>query len=170
MKTLLAFLLTLLLLGCAPAEQPRLPALGRAEISGARLWQRISAEADFEHWAFWPGHEELQPGQSPHGQFHEVYINYLLEEALPAAGRRAPNGSLIVKENFDADRRPTNLTVMAKVEGYDPANGDWFWAAYDPQGKVQAEGRLQSCIDCHEGMKDNDYIIIRRLDLSLPEQ
>jgi hypothetical protein len=149
---------------CAKPVEPTLPPLSAAEISGARLWQRISSESDYDHWAFWPGHEGMRPGQSPHGRFHEVYVNNTLATALPIAARKAPAGAIIVKENFDANKKLTGLTVMAKVEGYNPDRGDWFWAAYAPDGKVNAEGKPQSCIDCHAGMKDNDYVIIRRLE------
>jgi hypothetical protein len=155
---------------CAKKVEPRLPALTASEISAARLWTRITAESDWDLWASWPGYEGKQPGQSPHGQFHEIYIDNVLAGALPIASRVAPNGSIIVKENFDSNLKPTNVTVIAKVAGYDSEHGDWFWAAFDPDGKVQAEGKVTLCIDCHSGMKANDYVIVRRLDAPLERQ
>lgn len=149
---------------CAKPAEPTLPPLSAAEISGARLWQRISTESDFDRWAFWPGHEGLRPGQSPHGRFHEVYVNNTLATALPIASRKAPVGSIIVKESFDANKKLTSIVAMAKVEGYNPDHGDWFWASYATDGKIKAEGKPQGCIDCHLGMRDNDYVIIRRLE------
>ena len=154
--------------GCSPKKEPRFPALTAGEISADTLWKRITVEADWDTYGHWPGLEGLLPGQSPHGKFHEIYVNAPLREALPIAAKVAPPGSIIVKENFDADRKPTNVTVMAKVPGYDPVYGDWFWAAYGPTGKVLDSGHVKACAECHEGMKANDYIIIHALDAPLP--
>ena len=152
------------LASCSRAEEPDVAPLVAAEISGARLWQRIAEEADYKSYAEHPGHEGIRPGQSPHGRFHIVYINKLLADALPLPDRRAPVGTIIVKENLTAEKELDALTVMVKVEGYDPAHNDWFWAKFAPDGTVQAEGSPGGCIKCHEGMVHNDYVIIRRLD------
>jgi hypothetical protein len=165
---LLAALPAALALACTKEEEPRLAPLPAWEVTGARVWQRITAESDFENWAFWPGHEELRPGQSPHGKYHEVYVNNTLREALPVASGVAPHGSIIVKENYDAAKNRIGYTVMVKAEGYNPEVGDWFWASYDITGNVAAEGKPGGCITCHAGMKDNDYVILRRLDAPLP--
>ena len=53
---------------------------------------------------------------------------------------------------------------MAKVTDYSPETSDWFWAAFSPEGQVMAEGSPGGCVSCHEGMKKNDYIIIKSID------
>lgn len=146
-------------------ETPVYPPLAMDEISGDRLWQRIAHEENYHDYPEWPGLEGLQRGQSPHGRYHEIYIHSLLRNALPIADRTAPDGSVIVKENFDADKVKTGYTVMAKVKGYDPEHADWFWASFDAAGKTLAAGKLGMCIDCHTGKKDNDYVIVRPLEL-----
>ena len=155
---------------CTKPEEPRLQPLTVAEVSGARIWQRITQESDYDNWSNWPGHEGVQPGQSPHGKFHEVYINNTLHDALPSSTSIAPEGAIIVKENFDSNKKKVSYSVMVKVKGFNPAAGDWYWVAFDPTGKVLAEGARQSCIDCHTGMKSNDFVIIRRLDAPIAEQ
>jgi hypothetical protein len=110
----------------------------------------------------------VRPGQSPHGKYHEVYINKTLRDALPSATNKAPVGSIIVKENLDSSRKLTKISVMVKVEGFNPSAGDWWWANFDGSGKTTASGVVKGCIACHEGMKDNDYVIIRRLSEPLP--
>lgn len=132
--------------------------------SGELLWKSIAVQTDYTDYLFWPGHEGLQPGQAPHGSFHKVYINKTLEDGLPAGDRTAPYGSIIVKENYSRSEQLTGITVMAKVEGYHPEHGDWFWAKYGPDGRIDAEGKVGGCITCHEGMRDNDYVIIHPLD------
>lgn len=164
----LAFAAAILFSGCQRKPEPDLPPLSASTISGEALWKRITVEADFNAYAFWPEHEGMRSGQSPHGKYHEIYINRTLRSVLPAAGRTAPDGSIVVKRNFGPDRKVKNYTLMAKAAGYDPAHGDWFWAMYDPAGKVTAQGKPSGCIACHEGMKDNDYLIVRALDAPVP--
>lgn len=141
-----------------------LPALTKQEISGEKLWVRITEETNYKKYPYWPNHKGLQPGQSPHGEFHKVFINPLLRYSLPIKNHIIPNGSIIVKENYSSDKRLKYYTVMAKVAGYDPKDGDWFWAMYGLDGSVKKAGKLKSCIGCHSGLKDNDYIIIYPLD------
>ncbi len=159
------FLLISALFSCGK-EEPELPALTVDQISGERLWERITRESRYESYAQWPDHQGLRPGQSPHGVKHRIFINRTLYEAVPA--EQAPEGSILVKENYNAAGNMVKLTVMAKVRGYDPEKNDWFWAAIDPDGTVSAEGSPRGCISCHEGMKDNDYVIVQPLDMPLP--
>ena len=157
-------LLTLMISCDRRGTEPSLAPLSADDIDGERLWERITVESDFQDYAQWPTHDGMRPGQSPHGVWHTVYGNNTLFEALPAVNAEAPDGAIIVKENFDADKVLRSITVMAKVSEWDEANGDWFWASYGPDGTINAEGSLGGCISCHEGMKDNDYVIISPLD------
>jgi len=153
--------------GAEPAEE--LDPLSEEEINGKRLWTRISEEHDYRDYSYWPGHEGLQPGQAPHGPYHKVFVNPTLYNALPVEDKTVPDGGIIVKENYSADEQLASLTVMSKVEGYNPEAGNWFWAKYGPDGEIQAEGTPNGCISCHAGMKQNDYVIIRPLDMSVSE-
>ncbi|MBF9017396.1 MULTISPECIES: cytochrome P460 family protein [unclassified Oceanispirochaeta] len=146
------------------AEEPRLAPLTAQEISGARLWERISKDSSYKDYSEWSGHEGMQPGQSPHGAWHRVYANRNLTEALPITHKTAPYGTIIIKENFTNSKELDKLTVMAKVEGFSPENNDWFWAMISPEGEILAEGTPGGCISCHSGRKDNDYIIIKNID------
>lgn len=158
------YALVLILLISACSEEVRQAPLTKEETNGERIWKRITEEADYEDYAFWPGHEGIQPGQAPHGVNHRIFINQDLLEALPIADRVAPYGTIIVKENMDRDKNLDKIAVMAKVEGSDPEFGDWFYALYTKEGEVIVEGKPDGCFNCHWGMRDNDYIIIRRLD------
>lgn len=171
MKTATLFVLALaasLLSACGtdPVE-PDVAPLESEEISASRLWNRITEEAPYESYSFWPREEGVQPGQAPHGPFHRILVNKALMDSLPRDDRIAPHGSVIVKENMNTAREVTGYTVMAKVDGFDPENGDWYWARYDTDGTVGAAGSVDSCIQCHAGMGSNDYIIVHRLDRPL---
>jgi hypothetical protein len=146
------------------AKSPPPPPLTKERVSGESLWKRFTKEDPYGKYRWWPGHEGTQPGQSPHGEFHRIYVHPVLADSLPVGGGAAPNGSIVVKCNLDADDEVKNFTVMAKVPGYDPAHNDWFWAMYDPEGAVLAQGRVQGCIDCHDILRSNDFLIVHRLN------
>lgn len=152
------------ILSASCSKEVEQPPLSVGEISGSRLWERISSDADYKDYSFWPGHDGIHPGQAPHGVYHKIFVNGNLLKALPIESRMAPIGSIIVKENMDLDKRVQKITVMAKIEGYNEEGGNWFWAAYSPDGEVLAEGTPKGCVSCHEGMKGNDYVIVLPLD------
>jgi hypothetical protein len=71
-----------------------------------------------------------------------------------------PDGAVVVKELY-ADRACTAVdrwVAMKKIAGFDPAHGDWFWQDVSAAAKVNTEGVLPSCSDCHEGRPDNTCI------------
>ena len=136
-------------------------------INAELVWKHITVVTRYKNYSYWPGHEGVQPGNSPHGKLHRVFINKVLRDALPLESRVAPPGSIIVKENLSGDRELLNITVMAKVEGFDKEHGDWYWAMYQPDGKAVASGNIPMCVSCHAASY-NDYIIIKRLDEPLP--
>lgn len=164
LRRLILLILVLSAVSCSPDRtEPVLTPLTVSEISGEALWERISVQSNYRDYSEWPDHAGLQPGQSPHGVWHRVYGNRALFDVLPLAEATAPEGSIIVKENFDNNKELRNLTVMSKISGFDPENGDWFWAMYQPDGTVLAEGSPGGCISCHSGMRSNDYIVINPL-------
>lgn len=168
-KTLLSliFLITILVFGCEKkVEKSNLPSLTKDNVSAERIWERVTREENYLKYASWPDYKDFQLGQSPHGRFHKVYISSDLSSALPISNKIAPYGSIIVKENYTADKKLAAFTVMAKIEGYDPEGKDWFWAKYDKDGNVLVEGKLKKCADCHIG-SDNDCLIIWRLDRAI---
>ncbi|MBA7624796.1 hypothetical protein ES703_32209 [subsurface metagenome] len=110
--------------------------LTKEEISGERLWERITEEENFEKYPFWPGLEGIQRGQSPHGEYHRSYVHPYLYEKLPIEDGVVPEGGIIVKENLNQDMEVTYYTIMAKVKGYNPEAKDWFWAMISKEGKV----------------------------------
>ena len=160
-----AVILVGLVTACGPSTAvPDPPPLTAADIDGERLWVRITGETDYRDYPEWPDRAGLMPGQSPHGVWHRLYGNPTLFDALPRRDARAPEGAILVKENYDNNKNLVALTVMAKVADFDPDNGDWFWASYRPDGTVNAAGGLGGCISCHEGMRSNDFVIINPLD------
>jgi len=113
-------------------------------------------------------------GQHPHGAVLETLYGEVTVDGH--------TGELIVKRNYGgegitnakvANNREKYLgavTVMFKREsGYDPANNDWFWVKYKPDGSLAtnpkgmklagrvAKGADKGCIACHSSQEDNDF-------------
>jgi hypothetical protein len=111
----------------------------------------------YRAWRLWPGKGKLYEGTQPHGMLLTTFVNdTALRSIRKQDGMR--DGSIIVKENYTVDKEFTGLSVMYKIEGYNPEAGDWFWVKYAPSGKVQASGKVEACINCHKQVKGNDYI------------
>jgi hypothetical protein len=141
-------------LGCAQQEA----GFTAESINGVELWESFGQE--YTGYAFWPGVEGIMEGKAPHGAFIRTFVN---DKGLTPGTDGYAYGSLIVKQNFTPDTTLAKLTVMYKVKGYDPENGDWFYAVYGPDGTLEKEGKIRSCIQCHNLRDEDDYIFLRSL-------
>jgi hypothetical protein len=124
------------------------------------IWSWMQ-QAGYKEWAPWPGQDgDFYEGTRPHGAQLKVYIN------RTAAGDidKVPPGSVIVKENYSPEKKLAAITIMKRIENYDPDNQDWYWVKYLPDGSVattqgrKAAGKVSSCIGCHRAAKGGDYI------------
>ena len=137
------------------------PAETQAPMPGAdaaKLYEYIIKNKPYSAWETWPGKGKMYKGTQPHGEFLTTYVNDTAMFGIKDKKGIMPDGTIIAKENYGADRKFTALTVMYKISGYNPAAANWYWAKYDSGGKVLASGRVEACITCHEAKKDNDYI------------
>ncbi len=123
-----------------------------------KVWSYMTETNSYLGWGFWPGYQGIYPGKSPHGAFLKLYAN---SPALKAAreGKMMPYGAILVKENYGKDKKTLMaVTPMYRIKGYNPEGGDWFWAKYDPSGKVLKSGKVKGCIDCHTMQKSSDWL------------
>ena len=52
-----------------------------------------------------------------------------------------------------------SLTMMVKREdGYDAENNNWEYIMATQAMKVQSQGKLGMCINCHAAAVSNDYV------------
>src|SRR5210317_2257077 len=107
------------------------------------LWKYITEENPYTNWGFWPDHQGMQPGRAPHGPLHKVYVN---DRALNSARPPLQYGSILVKENYSKDEKLGAVTVMYKINAYNPEEGDWFWVKYSSDGKVDKFGKPKGWI------------------------
>ncbi len=134
--------------------------LSSAEMPGpdpAELWNHITKVSPYKEWSFWPDHQGMQPGRAPHGPLHKVYVN---DRALNSPKPPVQYGAIQVKENYSKAKELKAITVMYKVHGYNPKDGDWFWVKYAPDGKAEPFGKPAGCIGCHGTRASNDFIVV----------
>ena len=116
----------------------------------------------YDQWKVWPGSKKMAPGREPHGSFVQTYVNKIALGSLSKGGEMA-DGSIIVHEEYDAQKKMSAITVMSKIKGYNPEAGDWFWVKYAAlNGNVLESGKADSCIACHNSSKRNDYLFSRK--------
>jgi len=88
-----------------------------------------------------------------------VVVMELRAIELDAAGNPAldANGRMKPTDKVNA------VMVQEKRKGWGDAiaanlrNGDWDYAAFRPDGTVNAEARLEACFACHLNRKDRDF-------------
>lgn len=135
------------------------------DTTGAAVWAYLQENDYQETWRLWPDKGELYEGQVPHGMLLTTYLNDAAHQALTGEMAVMPAHAIIVKENYRPDSTLAAVTVMYKVEGYDPANNDWFYSKHMPSGELDTgpngmplAGRVASCQACHGQQRGNDYL------------
>ena len=129
--------------------------------SAAALWHQVQALQ--KSHALMLGSKAYQPGSRTVDAYTIDLANRAENDAIRKAGsvekvRRYPNGALVVKENFNEQRKLTGVTAMLKLDGYDKSDRDWVMAAYSPTGKVVGYGKVPACIACHTMVSKQDFV------------
>jgi hypothetical protein len=142
----------------APALCPAASPGAMPPASAEGLQNYIVSEDPYTDWELWPGTTELHKGSQPHGAFLTTFVNDIALHSLEEGSKEFTPGSIIVKENFSGSKKLVHVAVMYKAAGYNPDGGDWYWLKYAPDGSVDAEGKVSSCIGCHRLKQDQDWV------------
>jgi hypothetical protein len=96
-------------------------------------------------------------------------MNNLAADAFSVHANRFPVGAVIVKQKLAEgfrDRNGVDVNVettsgdggmVKRPAGYDPKHGDWEYFYLEEGSKIE-NGRISSCVQCHEAAKDKDYV------------
>ncbi len=139
------------------------------DATGAALLDYILHENPYTEWGSWNAdrwndYADFLVSGAPHGETVRIFVNDVALEAVNSGmfDGSLPNGSIVVKENYggsvDMPGDVAALTVMYKVEGYNPDGGDWFYVKASADGMtIDAEGLPDGCVNCHAGGAMYDY-------------
>jgi hypothetical protein len=131
------------------------------------FWEHITKADPYRNWSFYPPKDGmypsmrrgLTPARNPHGAYLKLYGNKTaIQAAREAHDRPMPHGAILIMENYDKDKTTLlSVTIMYKVKGYNPAEADWYWGSYGPDGTVIDSGKVRSCIECHGTQDWHDW-------------
>jgi hypothetical protein len=165
-KTVVVALALLFLFGAlsmSRAQEAAKPAKSEVAMPSAdadKVSEYMLKDHPYKKWKLFPGTKKMHKGGDPHGTLLTTYVNHVAMDSIKKKTMFA-EGSMIVKENYTADKKMVALTTMYKVKGFNPDAGDWFWISNAPDGKVQASGKVTACIDCHAKAKATDYVFTK---------
>ena len=147
-----------------------------------QFWKYLIGN-NYKNWSPGPGQSgDFYTGQNPHGALLKMYLN------RTAAGRTEdfPMGSVIILENYRADKSLKTISVMYRTDGFNPQGNDWYWVEYHPDGTVvkstsasdsqinnvslnggnmqKTMGRATNCISCHQSGEGVDFVFFNDQD------
>ena len=139
--------------------------IGAVEVNADPTAERCGGDKEmtFEGWWEWAKVTPTPVVSKGHNSnWVGIYVDELAKDTYLNAGAPYPECAKIVKPIYnDAEGKSVRkLTIMVKMSpGYDPENGDWWYASYDATGlNVRSQGRLDGCIPCHKQAAETDYL------------
>ena len=129
------------------------------------FWRYIvKKDAAYNTWKVLKQEKADEGIDNPHGEISKTYANKVAADNPTGL----TDGSIFVREDYDADQKRISISVMYRVKDYDKEHGNWYWIKYLADGKVARSskedgnklvaGKVTSCIDCHAKADGKDYI------------
>ena len=125
------------------------------------LWLEIAAH---DEWPALPGYEGRFENAPPHGSSGSLHVNAIASNDP----RRLPIGSVIVKRDYEDDL--TAITVVKRIDHFNPDARDWFWAKFRSDGLLEMDedglalagaiDREGGCIACHAAAPGEDFVFL----------
>lgn len=116
-----------------------------------------TALEDHESWSQAPEWDGVQPSETVHGEWTEIWFNDAAYSTYEAqAGGDMPDGAIVTKQAYGAEDRsdPLNHTTMFKKDGA------WFWASWSPEGDLlESSFDVPSCSGCHASGQDSIMVL-----------
>lgn len=185
MRTTVALLACVWLLGCSPPDEatdPAAPSDGQPEVRDVaanyrklKLMtpQQVFVDRDLALLCRGATQEEVEARRKisgPHANTAvKIYMNDLAAGTFGKPKPSYPAGSIIVKEKnalgYLSATRPDVMVsandgvggMIKRPAGFDPPHGDWEYFYFEDPGKIQ-RGKIASCVQCHSGAAAKDYV------------
>jgi Cytochrome P460 len=141
----------------APKPKPRPKALAGlpAFTAGFQRWDRLNAEPIPPD-----SPQTKRVGFDAHRGTKDVYVS--VPRARLTRGGEFPVGTILVKA-ARTDGAITLAAIMRKIQGVDPAHGDWEFVEYkrsSPDAAFATDASLTgaTCWGCHQIAEDTDWV------------
>jgi hypothetical protein len=98
--------------------------------------------------------------ENPHSTISKTYVNDVGSQDTA----NLPVGTILVREDYGADRKRQSISVMYRVKDYDKEHGNWYYLKFLEDGNVargngkSVAGKVTSCIGCHTKAKGQDFV------------
>ncbi|MCG8374914.1 MAG: hypothetical protein MI702_00350 [Chlorobiales bacterium] len=153
---LIALVVINLFPGCAPDEdrassksEPNEQARSQLSIP-EELWNNDLQS--FRQWQLVAGTSEKMKGKGWHSELATIRANVIANDSINDENSVLPDGSILAKENFDANNELVDIVTMKKIKGR------WYWSQFSPEGIPEITGfDAGKCIQCHS-MTPNDSV------------
>ena len=121
----------------------------------------VKKDAAYNTWKELTREAAVEGVENPHGPVLKTYVNKTAAADLV----NLPVGSVLVREDYDDQRKRQSISVMYRVKDYDKEHGHWYYLRYSETGAVlkgrdnkPLAGKVASCIDCHAKAGNKDYV------------
>ncbi len=177
------FILAAALAGCsqAPGASPKetgieSPAVSEIAVSYDKLRQitkqPVFVNPELAMLCRGASQQQVEAARAKHGPHANtqilVYMNDPAAEAFGSSVHPFPVGAVIVKKKIMLSYRSNDGKqvlgtghgvggMVKRSPGYDPSHGDWEYFYFDKPSAIES-GKISSCIQCHEGAKNADYV------------
>ena len=169
-------------MGCIPGDGDKMPAkkMHKAAMGKKMMKPPFGSKSDVAFAKkLWPKlhkagfdrvHGHLYVGGPPHGKVREVAEGIIDGRLVISKTNYRGKDVSVKKVQSNPKKYLKAVTVMVKRKGYDPADKDWFWVKYAPNGKIMknkkgiylagkvAKGMPIGCISCHQSASGDDFV------------
>jgi hypothetical protein len=145
----------------------------KGDVSYAKsLWSKMEAKGLNSAPA------NLYIGGPPHGKVREVLEAKIDGKRVIVKRNYRGKGITVAKVVANRAKYLKSITVMQKRKGFDPADADWYWVKYAPDGTVMknkkgmslagkvAKGKPIGCIACHAGAPGGSFVFAHNKSLN----
>lgn len=132
----------------------------------------VKKDAAYNTWAVIKPDASAEGVENPHSASSKTYANKVAAED----SKGLPMGSILIREDYDANRKRQSISVMYRIKDYDKDHGNWYWIKYLENGTVARgtdnkpiAGKVTSCIECHGKAGGKDLVFSNDVADSKPE-
>lgn len=159
--------------GSSRTDPPRATRPQTPEEFYSSFWSFIvKKDAAYNTWNVIKLETSAEGVENPHSTTSQTYANKVAADD----SKELPMGSILIREDYDANRKRQSISVMYRIKDYDKDHGNWYWIKYLENGTVARgsdnkpiAGKVASCIECHGKASGKDFVFSNDVADSKPE-